>query len=490
MDDHILLIVLCSPEKTANEHFFEHLGVAHIAAYLRQHDYSVKIIDQNLSKESMEELLDEVQTVQPQLIGVACYQEAYISLKHFIRKTKEILPKTHISLGGIFATNSFQIILSEIKELDSIILGDGEETLLQLANAIYNHHNWTKINHLTYPDDPLLDQKTPKFDTDLSTLPNPSRDTLPIVLKNGLYPLLIGSRGCYGNCTYCSITTKNRQRRCREITAIIDEMEELSTNFGRNYVHMVDDTFIGKSQKDHQRIEQFAHELIRRNKNLQFSIECRADEVNHELMRLLKEAGLTSVFMGIESGYQPTLDLFRKGITVEENLQALKTLRELGIPFTIGFIMFHPYTTFDEIKANLNFLFQTEQKNMLDSLHKKLMVFHNSRIAEDLRAKGLLTGTWYNSSTPFLHDGIAELCQYTERFASEIKPFINQLASGYAHSTDPALKSEMGRVHSKLCSNYVQTIFDYLDNPEIELLHTKISYLLDLYRTESKNLQL
>lgn len=490
MNDQILLIVLCPPEKKAHGHFFEHLGIAHIAAYLRQHDYLVDIIDQNITHESMEELLDQVKTIKPQLIGISCYQEAYTHLQYFVHKAKEILPKTHISLGGVFATNSFQYILNEIKELDSIILGDGEETFLHLADAVYNHQNWTSIDHLTYPNDPIQDQKSPKYDTDLSKLPNPSRDTLPAVINNGLYPTMIGSRGCYGNCTYCSITIQNRRRRCREVTAIIDEMEELYTNFDQNYVYMVDDTFIGRSRKDHHRIEQFAHELIKRNKDLHFSFECRANEVDPDLMRLLKEAGLSSVFMGIESGYQPTLDLFQKGITVKENLQALNTLRELGISFTIGFIMFHPYTTFEEIKANLNFLFQTEQKNMLDSIHRKLLIFHNSRIAEDLKSKGLLTGTWHNCSAPFLNEGITELCNYTERFATEIKPFVNRLAASYSHSNDSALKSHMAKVHSELCSNYVQTIFDYLDNPKKELLHTKISYLLNLYKSESKNFEL
>lgn len=494
MSSQILLVVLRAEKKTSSaptERIFEHLGVAYIAAYLRENNFSVSILDQNLLETDLATIITDILRERPQLIGIACYQQAYPVLKEFVQTVKHHLPTTHLSLGGVFGTNAYPIIFREIPELDSVILGDGELVFTELAKAIFQNKNWQHIPHITYPTDDEPKGKTPKYDTDINSLPNPARDTLPAVIQRGLYPIISASRGCYGNCSYCSITILNRQRRCRQIDAVILEMEQLFLDYQTDYFYFIDDTFIGGSRQDYQRIESFARELIKRsNLTVQFSIECRANEVDIDLLRLLQKAGLYSVFLGLESGYQPTLDLFQKGVKVEQNLQAVEVLNQLGIRYNIGFIMFHPFTTLEEVEANLRFLMQTEQKNFLDSLHRKLMVFYNTPLATSLERLGLRCQPWYETSLSFVDEKISQLYKFIEQFAIEIKPGINQLAVRYVQIDDPKTKKCIAELHSHLCTTYTETLLKYIKEPDKQFLGEKMRYLLTRYNSTLRDLQL
>lgn len=89
---------------------------------------------------------------------------------------------------------------------------------------------------------------------------------------------------------------------------------------------------------------------------IHYSIECRADNVEKELFALLRSSGLKRVFLGMESGSQTVLDRFKKDITVEENITAIKILSGFDIYVTIGFIMFDDRTNLSEINENLTFI--------------------------------------------------------------------------------------------------------------------------------------
>lgn len=484
MHEPIVLVVLASTTNIVqHERTYEHMGTAYIAAYLRERGYRVRIFDQSLLQLHLDALLEQVLQSSPELIGIACYQEAYSDLLTFVRKYKAAQPNTHICAGGVFATNSHVRIFAELPELDSVILGDGEITFGQLADAVSRQEDWRSLPHLTYPNDPAQREKRPKYDTDITRLPDPARDTLPLVLEQGLFPILSASRGCYGNCSYCSITIRNRQRRCRAISAVVDEMERLRKEYRVRYFYFIDDTFIGRTVADRQRVEEFARELRERQMNVQFSIECRANEVDPELMKLLKKVGLYTVFLGLESGYQPTLDRFRKGMKVEQNLRAIQILTDLQIRYSIGFIMFHPHTTLEEVAANLAFLQHVEQKNFLDCLHRRLMVFDHAPISEHLRQDGIVCEPWYSTMVPFLHAEIEPLYRFIETFTAEIKPGINRLAVYYSQTENELHKEGILHLYESLCSAYVNSIYEYTQDPNPVRLDETLQHLQQEYGT-------
>src|SRR5262249_53762545 len=87
-----------------------------------------------------------------------------------------------------------------------------------------------------------------------------------------------------------------------------------------------------------------------------WKISCRAEYVEHEVFSMLRNAGLFLVYMGIESGVEAGLNVLFKQMTVEQNLSAVETLKQLGILFGYGFMLFDPSSTFDSIRENIRFL--------------------------------------------------------------------------------------------------------------------------------------
>lgn len=474
MRELVILVILRPEGELADVRSYEHLGIAQLAAALRVQGHTVRIIDQNLTRQHLDEVIAAVVAERPYLVGISCYQNAYLPMIRFVQTVKQKLPTTHITFGGVFATNSYSLILPELPELDSVVLGEGETTIVELAEALQNGRDWTGHPHITFAGDPAQSSKTPCVEKDLDRLPRPARDTLPLVQGMGLYPELISSRGCYGRCAYCTIAASNRQRRVRHIEAVIDEMAWLQHDFGANYVYIIDDTFIGGSKRDRERIEDFARQLIARKLNIQFSFECRANEVEPELLQLLKEAGLLSVFLGIESGYQPTLDLFQKGLSVLDNERAIKTLQKLGIRHTIGYIMFHPYTTLEEIAADLKFLLKTDQRTLLSSLKNRLLIFHNTDISRRLAQDGFTCNPWYNLKSPFFHPGITELYDFMTQFSTQIKPAIDRVIFQFNRTTNPDEQATLGRLYAQICSTLVDTVFQYTEKANPQLLTNRL----------------
>jgi len=99
---------------------------------------------------------------------------------------------------------------------------------------------------------------------------------------------------------------------------------------------------------------EFVSELHRRGLagRVIWKINCRADAVDPALFSEMRDAGLYTVYMGLESGSEEGLSTLHKQITVEQNLRAVAILKQLDIMFEFGFMLFDPSTTFDSVADN------------------------------------------------------------------------------------------------------------------------------------------
>ncbi len=120
-------------------------------------------------------------------------------------------------------------------------------------------------------------------------------------------------------------------------------------------IWFVDDNFVQKGRKGYERTREICETL--RQLGLKFDIYLRADDVNEKVLRLMTDSGLRSVFIGAEAGTNRTLeDIFKKRTSVEQTKKAIKLCKEFGINVDPGFIMFHPWSTMEEIGENIRFL--------------------------------------------------------------------------------------------------------------------------------------
>jgi len=310
-------------------------GILLIAALLRRAGHQVSMV-----VATEEDPLQAALRLQPDVVGYSVYtgtQRYYLELN---RRIKARLPGVFSVFGGPHPTFFPEMIGEE--GVDGLCIGEGEYATLELMDAleegrpIENIHNWWfNLNGRIYrnPLRPLLSSE------ELDALPFAYRELLyqahPPSRDIKVRPFITG-RGCPYNCTFCFnhafrklYKGKGKYIRHRSVGNVIEEIKEVRDKHSLKFVTFMDDTFI----LDRHWLEEFS----RRYKDevgLPFWCQVRADLMDDEVARLLKEAGCVSVSFGLEAGNDRLRNIvLRRNMSKEEILNAARVLRRHGIAF-------------------------------------------------------------------------------------------------------------------------------------------------------------
>ena len=237
--------------------------------------------------------------------------------------------------------------LLALREIDLLCTGEGERPIREVVAAL-DGGGFESIPGIAWKQDGEIRMNPDAPPTsDLDALPWPARDTLPAVLARGGVARVVSSRGCNFRCAFCSVHRflgpSQARWRTRGVDSVVAELEHLRAQFHIDSVAFNEDNFFGSSQAGYARAEQMAQALIRQRWDLKFAIACRADDVAEDRFRLLREAGLVAVEIGIESGAPSALKRWAKGTSPQENYRALETLDRLGIRYGERLAVFQPH---------------------------------------------------------------------------------------------------------------------------------------------------
>lgn len=403
----ILLINLCHPGIRPQDRQ-EHLGLGYLAAVLRQHSHEVRILDAAALRLSDHNALKRaIGKPQADLIGVSIpFQERLRHCLRFVSALRKEGFRGPIVAGGHPPTFLYRSILENCPELDVVVVGEAEQTMVDLARDLPPQGEWRATPGVAYRSGDQVVVNPPRpLASDLNALPFPARDTLPLYLAAaapGDVPAasVLRSRGCTAHCSFCDTrafysVARGHAWRVRSATNVTDEMQWLRDESGVQFIRFWDDNFMGPGRRGLDEVKALAREIISRDLGMGFALECRVDSLDEEGLLLLKEAGLKRVFLGIESGVQRALDTYDKRVTVEANRRALRVLKALGIDVTVGFIMFDPYTTVEELAANTEFLRDeigpwSEVKRIVAQPMNALQVYDGTPLAGKLKDNGML----------------------------------------------------------------------------------------------------
>ncbi len=393
----------------------ENLALGSIASFLRSHGYRVEILDGSLRDLSHRRLASEIMKREFRVLGVTVISQGaakeQLAILRLLRK-KGL--KSHVCVGGYFPTLAHRELIEEVTEIDSIVKGEGEHTLKAIFERLATGGGLEGVPGVTFrngrgeivenPPRPLIE--------DLDSLPFPDRDELPRAFERGGSIPIITSRGCYAECTYCSIATFYRMAkgpawRGRSADNVLEELQRLLGAYSVKRVRFEDANFFGPGDAGRKRVEEIADGILSRGLEMEFRIECRAENVEEDLFRHLKKAGLKEVFVGIESAVPRVLEAMKKGVTLEQNLKAIDILDTLSIRTGVGFITMEPDTTLDDFFTNLRFITEKvhPMKKRLGSYVdplSKLQIFTGTPIYDALREHGMLSGDIYEMDFRFL----------------------------------------------------------------------------------------
>lgn len=335
------------------------LGLAYIAGVLKKNGLEVKILDMTvepLTKNGFQRFLE---SYKPNIVGFTAMTPFYPGVKNWIRLTKKVLPKAYTILGGPHATLLKEEILLEFSSLDIVVHGEGEETMLEIAQG----KNLNTILGIAFRTPEFIKTNPPRpFIKNLDLLPYPARELLK--LERYDLPLsILTSRGCPYGCIFCaSSKIWGRSWRARSAQNVVDEIEYLykkifnprkKSNHGAN-IGILDDTFnlnLGRAQE-------ICDGIIKKKLNKKFAIGfwgMRADLINKELVTKLKKANCREIWLGIESGQQKILDNLNKNINLNQIRKGVKLIKEAGIKVGGNFMIGSPGETLSMARKSIKF---------------------------------------------------------------------------------------------------------------------------------------
>ncbi len=332
---------------------FPPLGLGYIASYLEKYGISVNLLDCTFL--TKEDALKQIKSIKSEIIG-------FYSMFSMKNKTLWLARYVRPSCKLLVAGGPLPTVYPEefLKDFDVVVLGEGEQTMLELVKTIESGDNLSNIDGIAFKNSERT-IFTPKreFIKDLDSIPFPARNLFNNAEYKKYYSKfgytttpLITSRGCPFRCDFCSQPIFGNSLRFRSAKNIVSELEEIK-NLGYDRIWVADDCFT----LNPERLAKICDQII--NKNLKISWEClsRVDTINQNLVRKMKKAGCIRVFFGIESGNNEILKKMNKQITIEEAKKAVKEAKKGGLEVGAFFILGYPGETNDTILDTVNFAF-------------------------------------------------------------------------------------------------------------------------------------
>jgi anaerobic magnesium-protoporphyrin IX monomethyl ester cyclase len=343
-------ILLINPKLENAKSFWLPLGLAYIASYLEKYSFKVGVIDANVLQLEAEGVASTIQE-EPALVGISAMTGSIYSAWDIAKSIKKRFPKAIIVLGGHHPSVLPEESLKK-EFVDVVVIGEGEETMKELATAIINKIlDLDKIKGIAYKTGPneIKCTQPRSLIENLDELPFPAWHLFPSLSKyiSEAYKKLpvayiFTSRGCPYRCTFCYSGIFSKRFRARSPENIISEVEYLKKNFGIKEFHILDDNFV----LDEKRAAKFCNLLIERKINLPWAavggIRVNLVQRFPQLIELMAKSGCYRTAMGIESGNQQILNNIQKDITLEQVRGAVKILNKAGI-LVGGFFMIGNY---------------------------------------------------------------------------------------------------------------------------------------------------
>jgi anaerobic magnesium-protoporphyrin IX monomethyl ester cyclase len=357
-------IALVNPsllEGTYGHPLFPPVGLAYIAAVLEQEDFEVRIIDCPICEINHEKLRANLASFEPTLIGIASMTSTIPSALKSARVAKEACPDAKVIMGGPHATFADKQILTEEAAVDIVVRGEGEETLLELAQHSPKLEKLHEIKGITFrKNDQIIQTPDRPFIQNLDELPRPAYKYIPIekYRTNGKKVLpIMTSRGCPFQCTFCVASQMfGAKFRARSPKNVVDELEWLRDVYGAEGVSFHDDTLTF----DRKRILDICDEIMERKIGLPWGCGTRADAVSKEVLAKMRKAQCNEVYFGVESACQKILDSVKKSVSVEQCEKAVKWAKEEGLFVGVSSIIGYPGETKETMKQTLDLIHRIE----------------------------------------------------------------------------------------------------------------------------------
>ena len=367
------------------------LGLAYLAAVAEKNKHTVKIIDCTLGI-SDAEVVKITQDFKPRLVGITAATPTFKNAVRVISILRKVLPDSIFICGGAHPTACpVESINSNV--FDFVILGEGEETFLELISYIEGEKldSAGDIRGIVFKKNGefIITDLRPRINN-LDSIPYPARHLLPALGRYQPTPasyrrlpiaVIMTSRGCPNRCVFCDRAVFGEKFRKRSVSNIMYEVKEVVYKYGAREIRFFDDTFT----IDAGHVEDICRKMRKLVPSVGWTCLTSVNSVNLDMLKMMKDAGCWQVLFGLESGDDYVLKHLGKGNTVKDNRRAVFWAKEAGLRVRADFLIGSPWETKESLMRTVEFA----KKLPLDFAHfNKFIPFPGTGIYNILTAQG------------------------------------------------------------------------------------------------------
>jgi radical SAM superfamily enzyme YgiQ (UPF0313 family) len=319
-------------------------GMFTLGAAALQAGHQVKVV--NLSAFPWARVEQALETLDADVYGMSCYTANRRGVGIVAKAIKRLRPRAHVIVGGPHVTALPKETLSFVEDIDSVAIGEGEATFLELLERLSEQRTLDGMSGLAYRSNGNI-VVGPRRDRirELDSLPSPHRHYRT--------HLFMTSRGCPGECTFCAKnTTWGRIYRTHSVDYVLDGLEAALSRLPVKMILVKDDTFTA----DRKRAIRICEGIRERKINFLWSCDTRADVLNEDVLRAMRLAGCQRLSFGVESASPKILRNIRKKMKPQEVLHATKMAKKFGMQVRYFMMLGNRGETAATFKESLDFV--------------------------------------------------------------------------------------------------------------------------------------
>lgn len=343
------------------------LGLAYLAAMLERAKINVMIIDANIEQLSPKKLLKKLKLINPHVVGITANGYSAKNALFIAKKIKNEIVNASIIMGGPYPTVEYSSILQE-RFCDICVLGEGELTIVELINCIFNHEDLTNIKGIAFlnKENHVIVTEPQPLIQNLDNLPFPAWHLFPPLKKyknlRGItrrpYIPILTSRGCPYNCIWCTKNIHGYHFRARSPESVVEEIIYDVMNYHVKEIVIMDDTF----SLDEIRLKKICRLLKMHKLDIIFNLYngIRADTINDSTINYLRAIGINRITVGVESGNQDIVYRIGKSLDLQKVIKAVQICKKYHIIIDGFFILGLPFDTLTTMEQTIQFAIDTD----------------------------------------------------------------------------------------------------------------------------------
>jgi radical SAM superfamily enzyme YgiQ (UPF0313 family) len=372
------------------------IGLLSIASYLQANGLEVLVHDclGPRAPGTIDANVGKILNLDPHLVGFSTTTSAFLDAYQMAKKIREARPSVKNVFGGIHVSGVGTQLMERFPEIDYLVLGEGEVTLLELAAG----ENPRRIEGLVWRDGEEVVTNSPrKLIRELDSLPLPAYEKLEGFSRGYRLPpfsyirtpgtAISTSRGCIYQCSYCDRSVFKRGFRSNSAEYTYEHLKYLRKRFGIRHVNIYDDLFT----VNRRRIVALCHKLATDPLGVQFNCAVRVGHTDDELLERLKEAGCLMVSVGVESGDSGQLERLKTGVSLDMVRETVVRIKAHGLRAKGLFMMGVVGDTEESIRKTSDFVIELGLDDMNMS---KFTPFPGAPCWDTIHSEGTFEENW------------------------------------------------------------------------------------------------